>query len=422
MGDFYNPYAYSSPAANYPYFGEPDNYVAPGSSGYNSSTPGFGMEGYLASQNVSPQQYQAWAGLTSGLNAQQLSDVMKYGTIAGGDVITGGLWNPPEDISSLAPWQVSNIFGAQNRMNSLASGYQQSQQATQQASQYQAARQAALSGTGGTPGYTPTQNPGINPITGAALGAAGGAAGQTSTGVPGLNLPANQPGNNFFAQDIGMAGPQGAAGSQAGVLNLYADLYGQGMNAVSQYGQAELGQLQNSYLQNSAAMQSQLRGAGLNNTTVGQSMQTGLSQSKDLALTNLNSQIGQYQTGVIGSLGTGVANAAQGLYSQQQGINAQATANQQNINAGLVMQQANAQAASQQQAAQIAANAAQSQNQFNYATALATQQFGYQSGLQAQGLNLQNQYQRQLQQLQQQQTQNMAQGGQVAGGSHGPFG
>ncbi len=102
---------------------------------------------------------------------------------------------------------------------------------------------------------------------------------------------------------------------------------------MGQFGQTEQQQLANQYAQAGAQQQQGLQNRGLGNSTIANSIQTGLQQSQGLAETNLNEQIAQFQN-------QAVQNAGQNLYGTWNQMGQQSAAGLANIGqAGINAQQ-----------------------------------------------------------------------------------
>jgi hypothetical protein len=83
----------------------------------------------------------------------------------------------------------------------------------------------------------------------------------------------------------------------------YAGLLNQALGNVQNYGQAQRTQLANFYKQQQAQQQADLLNRGLGNSTIANSVQSGLAQQQAQAGQNLEQNISQYGTNVLGQFG-----------------------------------------------------------------------------------------------------------------------
>ncbi len=172
---------------------------------------------------------------------------------------------------------------------------------------------------------------------------------------------------------------QGYNALDPSVLGGYGSLYQQALGDVANYGQVQQQQLQNQYAQQGAQQQQNLLNRGLGNSTVQNSIQTGLTQSEALARQNLGQNINQQQLGVLGSFGNQLVGAQQQLgqnkINQTLGLSQQQLAGQQSLGQqyqGQVGQQgiqtsSNQNASTGTNASSSANQAANTQGQTNYA-------------------------------------------------------
>lgn len=128
---------------------------------------------------------------------------------------------------------------------------------------------------------------------------------------------------------------QGYANLAGGLGNQYNTYLQQALQGVNTYGQVQQQQLAQQYQQQAAQQQQSLMDRGLGNSTIGNSVQSGLTQQEALARQNLGQNVGQYQANVLGQFGLPYAQAMGNL--GQTSLAAQNAFGQQYL--GLVGQQ-----------------------------------------------------------------------------------
>ena len=113
------------------------------------------------------------------------------------------------------------------------------------------------------------------------------------------------------------------AGLEQSVTGGLGNLYGQALRATGQFGATQRAQTINAYLQQQAQQGQGLMDRGLGNSTISNSINTGLLQNEQLNLTNVAQLANQQKLQAMGQFGLPVYQAAeqmgmQGLSAQQQ--------------------------------------------------------------------------------------------------------
>lgn len=122
-----------------------------------------------------------------------------------------------------------------------------------------------------------------------------------------------------YQQALGQQGQQAALGSfggPGGILGGYQGLFNNAMGLTDQFGATQSQQIANAYQQSLAQQTQGLIDRGLYNSTDLNSIQGGLLQNEQLALTNLGQQVNQQKLGVLSGFGFPYMQAATSLGEQ----------------------------------------------------------------------------------------------------------